>query len=101
MNSTPMVDSDGKQMAVNNVIIIYSNVTLYKNDAKLVEWNLSEGKGLYASNGTYEEITWKKGSTHNQLKLYSADGSELKINTGKTYMGFVPSSTSSATLINA
>lgn len=101
MNSKPMVDSDGKQMAVNNVIIIYSNVTLYKNDAKLVEWNLSEGKGLYVSNGTYEEITWKKGSTHNQLKLYSADGSELKINTGKTYMGFVPSSNSSATLINA
>lgn len=101
MNSKPMVDSDGKQMAVNNVIIIYSNVTLYKNDTKLVEWNLSEGKGLYASNGTYEEITWKKGSTHNQLKLYSADGSELKINTGKTYMGFVPSSNSSATLINA
>ena len=101
MNSKPMVDSDGKQMAVNNVIIIYSNVALYKNDAKLVEWNLSEGKGLYVSNGTYEEITWKKGSTLNQLKLYSADGSELKINTGKTYMGFVPSSNSSATLINA
>ena len=101
MNSKPMVDSDGNQMAVSNVIIIYSNVTLYPNDSKLVEWNLSEGKGVYVSNGTYEEITWKKGATHNQLKLYSADGSELKMNTGKTYMGFVPSSNSSATLFNA
>ena len=101
MNSKPMVDSDGNQMAVSNVIIIYSNVTLYPNDSKLVEWNLSEGKGVYVSNGTYEEITWKKGATHNQLKLYSADGSELKMNTGKTCMGFVPSSNSSATLFNA
>lgn len=35
MNSKPMVDSDGNQMAVSNVIIIYSNVTLYPNDSKL------------------------------------------------------------------
>lgn len=99
MNSNPMVDSDGNQMAVSNVIIIYCNVTSYKSDEKLVEWNLTSGKGLYVSNGTYEEITWKKGSTHDMLKLYGTDGGELELNTGKSWMGFVPSSNSGSTVI--
>lgn len=100
MNSKAMVDSDGNQMAVSNVIVIYSNVGSYKGDEKLVEWNLTSGKGIYISNGSYEEITWKKGSTHSALELYSSDGSELKLNTGKSYIGFVPSSNSSKTVIS-
>ncbi len=99
MNTKPMVDADGKQMAVSNVIIIYCNVTSYKGDEKLVEWNLTSGKGLYVSNGTYEEITWKKGSVHDMLKLYGADGNELELNTGKSWMGFVPSSNAGSTVI--
>lgn len=90
MNSSPMVDADGKQMAVNNVIVIYCNVTPLNGDPKLVEWNLTSGKGLYISNGTYEEITWKKGGTHEKLQLIGADGNELQLNTGKSWIGFVP-----------
>lgn len=90
MNSSPMLDDNGKQMCVSNVIIIYCNVTYY--DTKYAEWNLTKGTGVYISNGTYENITWKKGSTHDMLKLYSADGSELELNTGKSWIGFVPAS---------
>ena len=90
MNTSPMNEADGNQMAVSNVIALYCNVTKYNNDAKLVEWHLTEGKGVYASNGTYEEITWKKGGTHDMLKLYDANGNELQLNTGKSWIGFVP-----------
>ena len=99
MNTTEMVDENGKQMAVSNVIVIYCNVTMV--DSKLVEWNLSSGSGLYVSNGTVENITWKKGGTHDMLKLYSSDGTELKLNTGKSWMGFVPEARESITAVTA
>ena len=94
MNATPMKEAEGNQMAVSNVIVIYCNVGAYSNDPKLVEWHLSEGKGLYVSNGTYEEITWKKGGTHDMLKLFDANGNELQLNTGKSWIGFVPAANS-------
>lgn len=97
MNTTPMKDADGKQMAVENVIVIYCNVTSLNGDAKLVNWNLTSGKGLYFSNGGYEEITWEKGGVHDMLKLYSADGSELELNQGKSWIGFVPQANSGST----
>lgn len=90
MNTSPMLDDKGDQMKVSNVIIIYCDVTYY--DTKYAEWNLTKGEGVYISNGSYEPITWKKGSTHDMLKLYSADGNELVLNTGKAWMGFVPKS---------
>ena len=99
MNTTPMNDADGNQMSVDNVIVIYCNVTSLNGDAKLVNWNLTEGEGLYFSNGSYEDITWKKGGVHDMLKLYAADGSELKLNPGKSWIGFVPSSNSGSTEI--
>lgn len=101
MNSNKMNDSDGKQMAVNNVIILYCNVTKYNNDPKLVEWNLTEGTGLYVTNGGCEDIKWTKGKTHDMLKLYDAQGNELVLNTGKSYIGFVPTANSSQTVIEA
>lgn len=101
MNSNKMVDADGKQMAVSNVIVLYCGVSMFPNSNKLVEWDLSSGKGVYVSNGTIENITWKKGSTHDMLKLYSADGTELKLNTGKSWMGFVPQSRISNTVVSA
>lgn len=88
MNTKPMTDENGKQMSVENVIVIYCNVTYY--DTKYAEWNLTKGKGLLITNGGYEEITWEKGKTHDMLKLYSSDGNELELNTGKSWIGFVP-----------
>lgn len=94
MNSSPMLDDKGNQMSVSNVIIIYCNVTYY--DTKYAEWNLNKGSGVYISNGTYENITWEKGSTHDMLKLYGADGNELELNTGKSWIGFVPQANTAA-----
>ncbi len=88
MNSNRMTDSDGNQMAVSNVLIISCNVSYY--DSKYAEWNLSSGSGYYISNGTYEEIKWEKGSTHDMFKFTDANGNEIEFNTGKFWIGFVP-----------
>ena len=88
MNSNRMNDADGTQMAVANVVIISCNVSYY--DGKYAEWGLSSGTGYYISNGTYEEIKWEKGSTHDMFKFTDMNGNEIQFNTGKFWIGFVP-----------
>lgn len=101
MNSNKMVDSDGKQMSVSNVVILYFPSFSVLNSAGSIDMDLTGGKGVIASNGSYENITWKKGNTpSNMIKLYAQDGSELKLNVGKSYIGLVPAGRSGSTVIS-
>lgn len=96
----PFVEYGGKQENFENVIILY--IPSYKviNAKGSVDMDLSGGDGLIVSNGTYEEITWKKGNTpSNTLKLYKKNGDELKLNAGQSYIGLLPKNRASSTVI--
>lgn len=103
MNSNEMKDANGTTMAVGNVLVLYSNIgKVAGSDKGHVDWDLSGGNGVYVSNGTYQNIKWSKGtaSTPNApLKLTDENGNELKLNTGKMWIGFVPSDNSGSTVI--
>ncbi len=101
LNSNKMVDADGKQMAITNVIILYFPSYTVLNSAGCIDMNLSGGKGVIASNGSYENITWEKGNNpSSMIKLYSQNGSELKLNVGKSYIALVPANNSGSTVIS-
>ncbi len=100
INSKSMVEDGGKQMSVTNVIVLYCLVTPLNDYLHHIEMDLTGGNGVLAANGGYENITWKKGAPNDMLKLYSADGSELKLNAGKSFIGFVPTSQADNTVIN-
>lgn len=101
MNTTKMVDENGKQMAVTNVIILYfPSYASIPNTKGSIDMDLSGGKGIVVSNGTYEEITWKKGGPTDMLKLYNAKGEEFKLNKGKSYLGLIPQANSNSTSIS-
>lgn len=83
-----------------NVIVLsapskYISVT-YKKGSKAgqsvtylnYDWTKG-GKGYYASNGKGTEISWQV--VDNKLVLKDANGAELNINKGKSYIGFVSS----------
>ena len=36
-----------------------------------------------------QAVTWKKGTAAQPLKLYDAEGKELEVNTGKSYIALV------------
>ena len=99
LNSNPMVQDGGEQMAVTNVIVLYCGVRSMNDRAGCIDMDLTGGTGVFASNGGYENITWKKGGPGNMLKLYAPDGSEVRLNAGKSYIGFVPSAQSGKTVI--
>lgn len=102
MNTSEMVDENGNQMAVTNVIVLYYPKHTYiassKNSAS-IDMDLSGGTGVVASNGTYQEITWTKGGPSDMLKLKDANGNEFKLNKGKSYIAYIPSSNSGSTTI--
>ena len=101
LNGSKFVDSEGNQQNFDNVIICYTSIYPLDdgtNDKRVVI-ELNEGSGVYVSNGTYENITWKKGGTENVLKFYGADGEELKLNIGRTYVGITESDNASKTVI--
>lgn len=99
MNKSEMKDANGETMKVANVIILYTDVSGPLDSAHHIDWDLKGGKGVYASDGAYEDITWSKGSSGDMLVLRAEDGSVLRLNPGKSWIGFVRSSRSSATVI--
>ena len=101
LNGEAFVDSEGTQQSFDNVIICYTNIYPLDdgtNDKRVVI-ELNQGNGVYVSNGTYEDITWEKGDATDSFKFYGADGKELKLNIGKTYVGITDSDNASSTVI--
>lgn len=85
----PHIDSTtGEALQFTNVFILFTEITL-KPDGNCTEFNFQTGTGLYISNGKCQTIRWRKGDATENLVLLDADGSELAVNTGKSYVGFV------------
>ena len=56
-----------------------------------------EGSGLFFNGGYCEPITWKRGALNEPFHYYTADGTELELGVGHTYIGIVSSSYGGAT----
>lgn len=82
-------DQTGNQLAFKNLILQYCNYEMFDDDKSLnIDIN-SGGKAQYISNGVCTEMTWNRDSTTGITHYYMADGSEVKLNTGKTYVGII------------
>lgn len=102
MGETPMTQDGGEEMTVKNVIILYTPVVPVGDSDGHVDMDLTSGSGIYVSGGKYETIRWEKGSdAYAPLKLYSDDGEELVLNTGKSWIGLIPKSRENRTVIAA
>ena len=84
-----MIEDIRKQQNFTNLIIIYTDITDLNDAKSRVTFDLDEGNGIYVSNGTYKNITWKKGNATDTLKFFNEDGSELSLNPGRSYIGIV------------
>ena len=92
LNGSAFVDSEGKQQTFENIIICYTDITSMNDSKGRVDFDFSEGTGVYVSNGSYTDITWKKGESDDMLKLYNKVGDELKLNVGRTYIAIMDNS---------
>ncbi len=118
LGDKPFMDDNGTQQNFTNVIVCYVDVSGIPGDKKgRVTFDLSEGEGVFVSNGTYQNITWEKGDYTDMMKFYVDDGKssedttadtttedkpqkkEIALNVGRTYIALVPSSNQSKTVV--
>ena len=88
-NGEPHIDAlNNEQLAFTNVIVLETEIYLKDNGVhKNVHWRGGDAyKGYWFSEGKMQEITWSKADEFARLKFFAADGSELVINRGKTYI---------------
>ncbi len=83
-------ENDNKQLAFTNVILQSAKCEQFDENGYM-QFNLlnQSGKGYYITGGHAIPITWKKGMDTDPTRYYDADGNEIVLNTGKTYIGLV------------
>lgn len=85
-------ENDDKQLAFTNVLIQCAE--LKELDANgYMEFNLinQQGKGYYITGGKSIPVTWTKTHDTEPTRYYDANGDQITLNTGKTYISFVSS----------
>jgi len=90
--------NDNAQLCFKNVIIQEADMLTHKvneteydqNGYMYYQLENASGKGYYIVNGKATEITWKKGSLTSPTLYFDANGNELVLNVGKTYIALVP-----------
>lgn len=84
-NDNPHID-DNKKTALQftNVFLMYTKVG-FLSDNYHKEIDMSKGSGYYISNGKAIEVTFKKDSINDIIKVYDTQGSEISVNAGKSY----------------
>ncbi len=82
----------GEAISVKNVIVQYADTHIIPGDEEgRREVNLvGSGTGYMFTNGNYEVISWTKTSYDSPTKWYGADGNELILNKGKTFICVYP-----------
>ena len=100
INGYARKDADGVQCSYKNAIILYVDMVDLHDSSKHQDLLLENGgSGIFATNGTYTDVTWKKDGVTGMLKMYGPDGTELVLNAGNTYIGLVRSTQRSKTSI--
>ncbi len=88
----PHVDpgNDNAQLCFKNLLIQSCGYTQYDEHGYMIFDCVSRGYGYYVTNGKALYVSWEKKSMTSPTRYYDAQGNEITLNTGKTYVGFVP-----------
>ena len=88
----PHLDAnDSSQLKFKNIIIQYAYYEDIIGGSGCQDIMLDgEGKALYITDGKAINVTWKRANKNEQTKYYAEDGTQVKMNPGKTYIAVVP-----------
>ena len=84
----------GAVLTFKNVLIQFCSFTQLDENGYM-EYNVVDsGKhGYYLTGGEAIPVTWTKSSETDITRFYDEQGTEITINTGKTYIGLIPDDT--------
>lgn len=89
-----------EQLAFKNLLIQFvKEWDIDKNGYQTMELDGGSGSGYFITNGAAVPITWKKQSQDEITRYYHADGTEISLNPGKTYIAVFPDSRTAKAVI--
>ena len=77
------------QLSFDNVIVLFAYIGGIKDTILTDVYYDGGGEGYYFSQGRYDKIHWEKPAWNENFVLTKEDGSELVVNTGKTYLAVI------------
>ncbi len=80
--------STGEQLNYVNVFVLETAVAPYK-DNYIMTVELKGGTGYYISMGKAQKITWQKATEDSTIEVFDANGNELEVNPGNSYIGII------------
>lgn len=92
--------ANNKQIATENVFVIFAEESYADSYGRLNIQLTGEGSGFYCNGGEYTEITWKRAGDADPFKYYKADGTELPVKQGKSYVVIVDTDTQNSVAIS-
>ncbi len=79
-----------KQIEVKNLLVLRMAVHDRNDELKLIDVTTTgSGKGFYCCEGKVVPITWKKDGYNKPISFYTADGAELIVSPGQTFVSCV------------
>ncbi len=88
---TEHVTKDGGKIQPKNIVVLFVKTGLLDGDKQRLDMEtIGEGKLLMFRDGTAITGTWKKPSAAERTKFLDANGEELALNPGMTWVSVVP-----------
>jgi hypothetical protein len=79
------------QIKVKNVIVQVINKEKVLDNKKRIELDITgTGKGFLMLDGKLQNITWKRANMNSRTRFYYANGQEVELNRGNTWIEVVP-----------
>lgn len=85
-------DQNNEQLHCSNIIIQFVDNTMYPDGKSLNIKLTGSGKGWFVTKGKAQKITWQKDKKQGQTKYFDAEGNEITLNNGKTWICIVQNS---------
>lgn len=90
-DGTPFIDSNHSEpVEVKNIIIQFVNTRVFTEEGHLEITMLGEGCGYFFSGGRIEKTKWRKDGYDQQTRFWGADGEELRLEPGNTWLHLMP-----------
>lgn len=85
-----MDNASKKQLAFDNVLVLFTSVRRVGTKDGKVAVGLEEGNGIYVSRGGGMSVRWHKGSPESHFTFQDQNGVPVELNAGTTYVCVVP-----------
>jgi hypothetical protein len=96
VGGAPHMDREKGQISPDVVIAMKVNMTLVMEDGYRESITTDgSGEAVIFQNGTAQTVTWQKPNRGGQIQFIGADGKEVKLNRGQTWISAVPNGSGS------